>query len=98
MGRPPAGATPLRLMFDPDASFALDTLPGPGPAGAVELLIGAEGGLSPEETELALRAGFNGVRMGHRVLRTETAGLAALAVMQCLWGDFRGDAGDVRIG
>ena len=93
LGRPPAGAKPLRLMFDPDASFTLDALPGPGPAGAVELLIGAEGGLAPEEMDLALLAGFVAVRLGPRVLRTETAGMAALAALQCLWGDFRGSPG-----
>jgi len=36
-------------------------------------------------------AGFRAVRLGPRVLRTETAGLAALAAMQVLWGDFKGD-------
>ena len=85
-------------MLVPGGSQTLNDFPAPAKGERIELLIGAEGGLSPEETELALRAGFNGVRMGPRVLRTETAGLAALAVMQCLWGDFRGDAGDVRIG
>ncbi|MPN62797.1 hypothetical protein SDC9_210550 [bioreactor metagenome] len=44
---------------------------------------------------MAVAAGFVGVRLGPRVLRTETAGLAALAAIQCLWGDFGGGAGDV---
>jgi len=52
------------------------------------LLIGAEGGLAPEETALATAAGFCGVRLGPRVLRTETAGMAALAAIQAVWGDF----------
>jgi 16S rRNA (uracil1498-N3)-methyltransferase len=89
LGRPPVGAKPLRLMLDPDASYTLDALPRPKTETAVELLIGAEGGLVAEETELALLAGFVAVRLGPRVLRTETAGLAALAAIQCLWGDFR---------
>ncbi|MDR1934341.1 MAG: 16S rRNA (uracil(1498)-N(3))-methyltransferase [Candidatus Accumulibacter sp.] len=92
LGRPPANVKPMRLMLDPDASLALDALPRPGTAAGVELLVGAEGGLDAEETELARRAGFVAVRLGPRVLRTETAGLAALAAIQCLWGDFRAGA------
>ena len=88
----------VRVLLDPRSNNTLGSLNRPRAGERVELLIGAEGGLSPEEIELALQAGFNGVRLGPRVLRTETAGLAALAVIQCLWGDFRGDAGDVRIG
>ncbi|WP_078121149.1 16S rRNA (uracil(1498)-N(3))-methyltransferase [Thiosocius teredinicola] len=55
----------------------------------VRLLIGPEGGLSEAERSLAERQGYTSVRMGPRVLRTETAPLAALAAMQLLWGDFR---------
>ncbi|MDR0441596.1 MAG: 16S rRNA (uracil(1498)-N(3))-methyltransferase [Candidatus Accumulibacter sp.] len=86
--QPRSGARPLRLMLDPEASLALDALPRPEAATGVELLIGAEGGLAPEERELSLAAGFVAIRLGPRVLRTETAGLAALAAIQCLWGDF----------
>ena len=78
----------LRLMLAPDADDALVDLP---PASAVQLLIGAEGGLDPQEVLAAKQAGFRPVRMGPRVLRTETAGLAALAILQALWGDFRGE-------
>lgn len=76
----------LRLMFLPDAEHSLATLP---PPSGVTLLVGAEGGLDPVEEQAALAAGFTPVRLGPRVLRTETAGLAALAAMQALWGDFR---------
>ena len=55
----------------------------------VPLLIGAEGGLDPQEVIAAQQAGFRAVRLGPRILRTETAGLAALAVLHVLWGDFR---------
>ncbi|MDR3300126.1 MAG: 16S rRNA (uracil(1498)-N(3))-methyltransferase [Candidatus Accumulibacter sp.] len=89
LGRPPTGAKPLRLMLAPDASRTLDVLPRPALETPVELLIGAEGGLTAEETELARQTGFTAVRLGPRVLRTETAALAALAAIQCLWGDFR---------
>jgi 16S rRNA (uracil1498-N3)-methyltransferase len=79
----------LRLMLAPAARHTLATLPQPLPGGRIELLIGAEGGLAPEEMQAAIQAGFVGIRLGPRILRTETAGLAALAAMQCLWGDFR---------
>ncbi len=77
---------PLRLMLAPDAEDTLLSIP---PAREVQLLIGAEGGLDPQEMIAARQSGFRAVRMGPRVLRTETAGLAALAVLQALWGDFR---------
>ena len=85
LARPPGVA--LRLMLAPDAEQSLVDLPSPK---SVELLIGAEGGLDPQEIVAARQVGFRPVRMGPRILRTETAGLAALAAMQALWGDFRG--------
>ena len=54
-----------------------------------QLLIGAEGGLDPREVEAARSTGFVAVSLGPRVLRTETAGLAALSTLQALWGDFK---------
>jgi len=74
----------LHLLLAPDAATDLKTL---GPARAVTLLIGPEGGLSPEERRRAESRGFAPVRFGPRVLRTETAPLAAIAAMQALWGD-----------
>jgi 16S rRNA (uracil1498-N3)-methyltransferase len=82
----PAGEGVLRLMLDPQAELTFDALP---PSRQVQLLIGAEGGLDPQEVIAARQAGFVGVRMGPRILRTETAGLAALAILQALWGDLR---------
>ena len=95
LAKPASGGSVVRLLLDPRSTNTLDSLPCPREDWGVELLIGAEGGLSPEETEMALQAGFTGVRLGPRVLRTETAGLAALAAIQCLWGDFRGEVGHV---
>lgn len=89
LSRPVAGDV-LRLMLLPGSERTLSLLAPPSPGGRVEVLIGAEGGLAPEETEMAVRAGFVGVALGPRILRTETAGLAALAAIQCLWGDFGG--------
>lgn len=79
----------LRLMLAPAATRTLADLPPPALGERVELLIGAEGGLAPDEIEAATAAGYVGVRLGPRILRTETAGLAALAAIQCLWGDFK---------
>ena len=74
-----------RLLLSPAAEHSLATLPRPD---AVELLIGPEGGLDDSEVQAAALGGYHGVRLGPRVLRTETAGLAAVAAMQALWGDF----------
>ncbi|HEY2627637.1 MAG TPA: 16S rRNA (uracil(1498)-N(3))-methyltransferase [Usitatibacter sp.] len=60
------------------------------PEGELELLIGPEGGLSEREQELALSQGAEPVALGPRVLRAETAPIAALAAVHALWGDFRG--------
>lgn len=76
----------LRVLLSPSAPMALRDLP--RPAGEVTLLAGPEGGLSPQEQRDAQSAGFTPVRLGPRVLRTETAALAALSAMQTLWGDF----------
>lgn len=56
---------------------------------SVALLIGPEGGLSPEEISAAEKAGYSALRLGPRVLRTETAPLAAIAILQSQWGDMR---------
>jgi len=55
----------------------------------VTLLIGPEGGLSGQEQKTAFAAGYQGLRLGPRVLRTETAALTALAALQSYWGDLR---------
>lgn len=54
----------------------------------ITLLAGPEGGLSDAEIQSAMHYGFNDAKLGPRVLRTETAALAALASLQTLWGDF----------
>jgi 16S rRNA (uracil1498-N3)-methyltransferase len=54
----------------------------------VDLLIGPEGGLSENEIKTALGKGFKACTLGGRVFRTETAPVAALGVLQWLWGDF----------
>ncbi len=74
-----------KLLLDPDGGGLADLAK---PAGAVWLLAGPEGGIDPEERHLATSVGFLPLRLGPRILRTETAGLAALAAMQTTWGDF----------
>jgi 16S rRNA (uracil1498-N3)-methyltransferase len=78
---------PLRLLPAPDASRGLSQLA--QPEGAIELLVGPEGGLAAEESAAAHAAGFRAVRLGPRILRTETVAPAALAAMNALWGDWR---------
>lgn len=80
-------ADALALVLDPRATLGLaDLAQGRRPA-AVHVLIGPEGGLSDAELAAAGEAGYRGVRLGPRVLRTETAGVVALAALQTLWGD-----------
>lgn len=57
------------------------------PPASVALLVGPEGGLTEEEVEQAIAAGFQPVAFGPRVMRTETAPVAAAAILQYLWGD-----------
>jgi len=78
---------PIRYLLDPEATASLRDLP--VPAAPVMLLAGPEGGFDPVERKAAVAAGCLPIRLGPRILRTETAALAALAAMQTLWGDFR---------
>lgn len=72
------------LLLDHRADATINSLQ---PKGAITLLIGPEGGLSEQEREQALAVGYQGVRLGPRVLRTETAALTALAALQSRFGD-----------
>jgi 16S rRNA (uracil1498-N3)-methyltransferase len=74
-----------KLLLSGAAQLRLQELP--RPAGEIMVLIGPEGGLTPEEQAQAGAAGFVGVRLGPRVLRTETAAIAAVALLQQLFGD-----------
>jgi 16S rRNA (uracil1498-N3)-methyltransferase len=75
----------LRLVLSPTGPNALAGLT--SMSTRVELLIGPEGGLDDEEIERAQTTGFVPVRLGPRVLRTETAAVTALTVLQAMWGD-----------
>lgn len=73
------------LFLDPEGSVSVGKLN--APVGSLSLLVGPEGGLSAKERELAISGGYLRLRLGPRVLRTETAALAALAAIQAIWGD-----------
>ncbi len=76
-----------RILLSPRADQSLADWARHQPPQAVTLLIGPEGGLSDDEENLAIAHGAIALSMGPRVLRTETAGLAALAMLAGAWGD-----------
>lgn len=76
--------TALKLVLDRDGERQLSAIE---PANEITLLIGPEGGLDEGEIEAARSSGFIGIRLGPRTLRTESAGIAAIAALQTLWGD-----------
>jgi 16S rRNA (uracil1498-N3)-methyltransferase len=74
-----------RFLLDPEAAQSIATMSEPL-AGSV-LAVGPEGGWSPRDRDMLGEAGFSGLRLGPRILRTETAGIAAIAAMQSRFGD-----------
>ncbi len=76
----------LNILLLPDAQQSLNDLTHLQPA-SINIFIGPEGGLSSKEIETAVFYDYQGVRLGPRILRTETAGLSALSILQLLWGD-----------
>jgi len=85
-----ARANEVRVLLEPDASLPLaERAAALRPAESLALLVGPEGGLSDAERALALGDGFVSCGLGPRVLRTETAALAAISVVQAIAGDFR---------
>jgi 16S rRNA (uracil1498-N3)-methyltransferase len=85
IARAPEHAQP-RIILSPRATESLAGWARARPPQAVTLVIGPEGGLSEAEEDLALRHGALALSMGPRVLRTETAALAAVAVLSAAWG------------
>jgi 16S rRNA (uracil1498-N3)-methyltransferase len=78
----------LKLMLWEEASVPLPQLLPEQPPSSISLLVGPEGGFSAAEATQAQAAGFQTVRLGPRILRTETAGLAILSILQYVYGDF----------
>ncbi len=75
----------LKLVFSPYATGNLSGIPSPD--GGLTILLGPEGGFSDTEIQLSIDAGFLPVSFGPRILRTETAVIAALTAVQLKWGD-----------
>ena len=80
---------PLNLLFwEKEAHQTLKQVHATDPdARSILLVIGPEGGLSDREADLAQRHGFKAIRLGRRILRAETAAVAATSLVQYLWGD-----------
>lgn len=75
-----------RLLFSPNSATSLASTA--NQPHHIILMVGAEGGFSPEEESSIIKHGFQPVLLGPRILRTETAAIAAISAMQILWGDF----------
>jgi 16S rRNA (uracil1498-N3)-methyltransferase len=76
----------LKVILDPKASISLKTYWGQ-PIHSVNILIGSEGGFTDEEIALAKQYAYTPITLGARILRTETAGLCVMSLMQALFGD-----------
>lgn len=76
-----------RILFSPRATQSLSDWARHHPPQPVALLIGPEGGFSPQEEKAAVKAGMLALSIGPRVLRTETAGMAALSAINAVWGE-----------
>ena len=79
-------ADALKLTLDPTAEAAVRGLADPR-GRSIVVAIGPEGGWSPRDRTMLSEAGFEGLRLGPRILRTETAGIAALSALQAAFGD-----------
>jgi len=74
----------LKILLDPLSDNSFNSLTA---SNNIQILIGPEGGLSDNEITEAIKYGFKGIKLGPRILRTETAALAAITSAQLLWGD-----------
>lgn len=76
----------LKLILTPSKTQNINHLE--KPSSSIKFMVGPEGGFSEKEMALALNSSFIPVNFGQRILRTETASIVALSIMQNLWGDF----------
>ncbi len=79
----------IKLVMDPNGDLGPGSVM-PAPGQSIALVVGPEGGLSDRDLATLRAAGFGSLKLGPRILRTETAGLAAVASLQALYGDLRG--------
>ncbi|MBR7799129.1 16S rRNA (uracil(1498)-N(3))-methyltransferase [Undibacterium fentianense] len=75
-----------RILLSPRAHLSLADWSRHHPAQAITLMVGPEGGFSDAEEELAIEQGAIALKMGPRILRTETAGLTAISILSANWG------------
>jgi len=75
-----------RILLDPESNQSLSLI-SPKPS-TITILIGPEGGFSSKERDRAYTKGYQGIQLGPRILRTETAAIATISAIQSLWGDF----------
>ncbi|TAM94884.1 MAG: 16S rRNA (uracil(1498)-N(3))-methyltransferase [Rhodanobacteraceae bacterium] len=86
LAREPPAKPGIRWMLHPGGTMGLrDLAP---PPGSVSLAVGPEGGFGDHDLAILRQAGYRELTLGPRILRTETAGIAALAALQAMWGDF----------
>ncbi|MBM3360398.1 MAG: 16S rRNA (uracil(1498)-N(3))-methyltransferase [Betaproteobacteria bacterium] len=76
----------LKLILTPSKAQNINQLD--KPSNSIVFMVGSEGGFSEKEMALALNQSFIPVNFGQRILRTETASIVALSILQNLWGDF----------
>lgn len=74
-----------KLVLSPDSSTGFKDIA--NPASGITILVGPEGGLTQDELKLAISTDYKEIRLGPRILRTETAGPACITAIQTLWGD-----------
>jgi 16S rRNA (uracil1498-N3)-methyltransferase len=77
-----------KLLLHPNGAVPFSKLPTPSSEQRCTILIGPESGFDVSELENAQAVGFTNTILGPRILRTESAGLAAIACIQAVWGDF----------
>ena len=85
--RPTPSLDDVQLMLNPKATQSFNDVQRSAPPRRLSLVIGPEGGFTPNEEAYAEQRGVLGVRFGPRILRAETAAIAALTAVQVLWGD-----------
>ena len=83
---PPPAPENLRLLLSPTGAQGLRAIA--GQPQKIWLMAGPEGGLTPQEERLVLDSGWQALQLGARILRTETAALAAVSALQAKFGDF----------
>lgn len=82
-----ANEAEVKLMLWEESAQPLAELLPEQPPQSISVIVGPEGGISGREAEIARSAGYQPVRLGPRILRTETAGLAIMSILQYLYGD-----------